>query len=385
MTRVLDIDGADPLDSSLDSVRSGGWSSRAEWPEWRLALGLATSPWPAAALLLIGAALGPAGLAVLTPRVLAALDPAVAGALVVLGVLVGLDVRVGMRTNIPRMMVDSAATVVTFALVTAVVAVVARMVGGAWPALALWPLMLGVCATASATRVRRDVPREDARAGGVDDLLPVLAAGGLLAVAAGESTADVGRLLGLMLLLGATVALAGSLLVQDGPGDGEQHVYAMGALLLLTGVATYLSASALLVGAVAGAAWNRRAAAVRERLARDVRYLQHPVVVLLLVVAGALAPVGVATLASAAVFALLRLVGRVAGGLLAARLAPGRRAADGLSVLAFGVVGIGCALDLAGAGRGSPAGAALLGVVVWGAVYADLLSLLVTSRRRTDS
>lgn len=384
VSRVLDIEGADPLDSSLDAVGPAvRQPDGADWPAWRLALGLAPSPWPSMALLLTGAALGPSGLALLTPRVLEALAPAVAVALVALGALVGLDVDVRRRRGVTRLVgAAGGETLVTLLIVSAAAWIVSRLTPGAWPDLPMAPLLLGVCAAASATRVRRAETSVEPRVGDLDDLLPIMAAGGLLVAAGGNSVQAIAIGLGLVVLLSVAVALAGALLVEGGPDEGEQRVYALGALLLLTGVATYLSASALFVGATTGAVWNSRPSAVRERLARDVRYLQHPVVVVLLVVAGALAPITWPTFAAAGVFALARVLGKVIGGAAVARLVPGVRPDVGLELLGVGVVGVGCALDFAGSGRATGAGAALLGIVAWGAVASDLLAMLVSGRQR---
>ena len=58
-------------------------------------------------------------------------------------------------------------------------------------------------------------------------------------------------------------------------------------MLLVGGLADYLSLSALTSGLVAGLFWQRAGGPAAESLRRDLGYLQHPLVVLLLVTAGA--------------------------------------------------------------------------------------------------
>jgi hypothetical protein len=215
------------------------------------------------------------------------------------------------------------------------------------------------------------------RLGDLDDVLPVVVGAILLAMAAGESRLDATALVATTVGLAAVIALAGSLLATDTASEGEQRVYAIGVLLLLTGVAAYLSASALFVGAIAGAAWNALQPVGRERLARDFRYLQHPIVVLLLIVAGAQARTSMVLIAFGGLFALGRLAAKMVGGLVAASIVGGGGRL-GLSLLASGVGGVAFALNAFHATGTTGSGDALLGIVVWGAILSDLLALLVS-------
>ncbi|MGE0450723.1 MAG: hypothetical protein AB7Q29_14215 [Vicinamibacterales bacterium] len=374
--RALDVGGLDPIDSRL-----GGASgvTRGRWMSRRLALGLASAPMPASALLLVGAAVGPLGLGLLTPPVLAALQPATTAALVALGVLIGLDIELVRRSRVPRPVAGaSLESGLTLLGVSLVFVALATRPWWSWPGLALLPWMLGVAAGGSATPTTGDSPTVAGRLGDLDDLLPIVAGGVLLAVAAGESAVDAVALFATAVLLAAVIAFAGSLLVAETASEDEQRVYAMGTLLLLTGVAAYLSASALLVGMLAGATWNASTGGGRDRLARDFQYLQHPVVVLLLVVAGARASITVEMAALGGVFALVRVGGKVAGGALAAGVVPGLDSRVGLGLLASGAGGAAFALSAFTALDGGTAAEALVSIVVVGAVLSDLLALLVS-------
>src|SRR5690242_6759474 len=97
MSLPVDRAGADdPLDVRLEAVRPGNDRVR-RWPLRRLALGLSPTPSAALLLLLVGLALGGNGLGVLSESALTALDPALWAALAALGVLVGLELRLGRK------------------------------------------------------------------------------------------------------------------------------------------------------------------------------------------------------------------------------------------------------------------------------------------------
>lgn len=83
------------------------------------------------------------------------------------------------------------------------------------------------------------------------------------------------------------VAIAGWLLVRQTEFEREQHVFVVGVLLLLGGAAAYLSLSAVFAGLLAGAVWSAVGGIARTRIIRDLEYLQHPLIVLMLLVAGA--------------------------------------------------------------------------------------------------
>ncbi len=244
--------------------------------------------------------------------------------------------------------------------------------------MALLPLLLGICAAPSGTPAGRGSASAATRLGDLDDLLPVVAGTLLLVYAAGTTLGDRMALLGSTVALTIAFAMAGALLVAETAAEGEQRVYAMGILLLLTGVAVYLSASPLFVGMLAGTTWNVFHVAGRERLARDFRYMQHPIVVFLLVVAGAQASVSAAIAAFAGVFALTRLASKGIGGAVAASMVPGVSRRVGLTLIAPGAAGVAFATTSAHAAGIGTAAEPLLALVVWGAILSDLLALLVS-------
>ena len=85
------------------------------------------------------------------------------------------------------------------------------------------------------------------------------------------------------------VAFAGWLLVGQADSEREQQVFVIGSLLLLGGAAAYASLSALFAGLLAGVVWNSGGNLARARIVQHLAYFQHPLVVVMLLAAGAAA------------------------------------------------------------------------------------------------
>jgi len=373
----LQLGGYDPLDAQLDDVavappRPGRRSSLPR----RLA-GWSESSVPVASLLLVGMAIGPHGISLLSPRVLAFLDPALPVALAVLGALVGLsvDVRaVGARLALTGAVVESG---LTTGLVAAGVALLAPTV---WPSPAapLWLLAcaLGLCAATSLT-VPSGIPTEprdrDRRVLELDVLTPIVMGGLFLGAIPHGATLPAITLVGQATVI--VVLLAGSawLLLTRAASDTEQRVFVFAAMLLIGGTADYLSLSALLSGLVAGAFWRLAGGPAESSVRRDARYVQHSLLVLVLVVAGARTDFTLTAFAVAAIYVFLRTAGKLLGGWAAARVAgtDGDRALGGY-LLSPGVFGVALALTLFRSGM--PDATTVLSIVVLGTVGAELVA-----------
>lgn len=379
---VPELGGRDPIDAHLGPVAAApARPRRARWLRARLALGLAPTPVPGLILLPLGIALGPHGIGVLSPAMLSYLDPAMSVALTALGVFIGLGVVVG-RPRERRLLAGASAEALATMLIVAVGLFAAREL--VWPGAdaAAWFALtaIAICASASSTSAG---PQHGAagmlaaRIGDLDDVLPVILGGFVLALLREHQPWPAVQLFGQSIGVALLVAIAGALLVSDVTSDSEQRVFALGALLLLAGTAEYLALSALLAGFVAGLFWNIAAPRVRDRIARDVRHVQHPLVVLLLLVAGARVE-GSASLAILAVaYVLFRLVGKLAGGWIAGRVTGVEAPVNmGVYLLSPGVIGIAFALNVAVAGDASTA-ARLLSAVVFGSIVFEVLSLFV--------
>ncbi len=123
-------------------------------------------------------------------------------------------------------------------------------------------------------------------------------------------------------------------------------MFSIAALLLVGGIADYLSLSALAGGLLAGLFWGYVGGVARDCIERDVRYLRHPLVVLMLLAAGAKTTFSGWILVLAIAYLLLRVAGKLLGGWLARRV-PGVAIPDsvGPTLLPPGVFGIAFALD----------------------------------------
>ena len=161
-------------------------------------------------------------------------------------------------------------------------------------------------------------------------LLPI-AAGGLM-LAWLRAGSRIGTLALVAQASGITLALAtaGWLLLTRTTSETEERVFAISALLLVGGVADALGLSALFGGLVAGLFWRYTGGRPRETVRRDVLFVQHPLLVVVLLVAGARAELAPASLALGAAYVVLRVVGTLAGG-AAARTRPRAKGALAIS------------------------------------------------------
>lgn len=332
-------------------------------------------------LLVAGFALGPQGLGLLSPGALAAIDPALPVALAALGVLVGFDV-VASRAEWP---IGRAAGIEAIAVIVAVAAGLAFAASlvpdtnlSPWPV----PLLGGIAAASSLAlppdlRSGEAMPRvETYLVWGV--VAPIVVGGVWLAWARQQSVFGTISLTAQVIAITLTLAVAAWLLLRRTSTATEQRVFAVAATLLVGGAADYLSCSALLSGVAAGALWGRLGGDAREHLRRDVRYARHPLVALVLIVAGARVELSWPGLGLAAVYVGLRVGARLVGAVTLTRVygAPGRGA--GMFLVAPGVFGVAFALNAYRA-VGQDLSVALATVVI-GTVTADLFAR--TLRRR---
>jgi hypothetical protein len=111
-------------------------------------------------------------------------------------------------------------------------------------------------------------------------------------------------------------------------------------------------------------------------IVKDLRKFQHPLVVLLVMVAGAQATTGPLPVLLFAIFVVVRLSGKVIGGLAAARFVPALAGEVlGAYLVSPGVIGIAIALNLQ---QVAPAdGRAVVSAVAAGALAFEIVSALV--------
>lgn len=366
-------DAGDPIGRELEDIGAAPAPIGRGLP-WhtRLGVGWSSGAPPLVLLLLIGAALGPQGLALLTPRVLTVLDPALPVALAALGVQLALHVDLAKRGNGARPLAAAGIeTVITALTVGAGLLFLLAPDVSAAPFHA-WLIALGgaVCAAMSASASPDSAVSRRHNA----DLIIAIVFGGLLLAWVREGTLrDAAVVLAQMAVLPILVALAAWLLIGPATSEVESRIFTLSSLLLLGGLAGYLSLSSLLSGLLAGAIWRRLGGPVREAVQRDVAYLQHPLLVLLLLVAGARATTTGATLLLIAAYTVLRIMGKLTGGLAAQRLWKRHVPAGfALALIAPGVFGVAFAISLVRAA--GPQAEPLLGAVTAGTIASQLLA-----------
>jgi hypothetical protein len=351
----------------------------------RIGLGLSPTPRSGLALLPIGAALGPAGLNLLSARVLDSLDPAVSVALGTLGVAagLGLDFR---RPREGRLLAAASleAGVTILVVGAAVLAGLSRFTSleaSVWVA-----LMFGISAAVSAATISDDpgpAANAAARVSELNDVLPIVLGALVLASLHQSGLARGLSLVAQASLIAVLIALASRLLVGRSAEASEQHVFVAGALLLLGGTAAYLSMSALWIGLAGGLTWKLTGGAALERIERDMRYVQHPLIVLLLVVSGARLQISTLVLGAAVLYVVFRTAGKIAGTALARlTLLPDLPADTGRRLIAPGVIALAFGLNVLQARGDWDLAHVLLAVAAIGSVASELLSVVAYSPRR---
>lgn len=153
---------------------------------------------------------------------------------------------------------------------------------------------------------------------GVDPRRPRLTTPALLAVLGGIVMVAIRDATPAALLLAAAaiagvaivVAFAGWLLVGQADSEREQQVFVIGSLLLLGGGAAYVSLSAVFAGLLAGIVWNTGGDLARARIVQHLDYFRHPLLVVMLLGAGASITVSIEALAVLVIVATLHAVGR---------------------------------------------------------------------------
>jgi hypothetical protein len=332
-------------------------------------------------ILLLGSALGPRGLALLTPRVLEVLDPVVPVAVAALGILAGLEfTRPASPYRWTLLAKASLQSMLTGVIVASGLWFLAPNVldvkgSDSWAIV----LVAGICASMSASLPGVDPDRfrpPTLRIRDLDALLPTLVGMVVLAAVRSPSVMASITLTAQAAFLVLVISAAAWLLLADTSPGTEQRVFAIAALLLVGGIADYLSLSALASGMLAGLFWGVVGGAARDCFERDIGYLRHPLVVLMLLIAGAKTTLPPVVLALAVAYLVLRVAGKLAGGMIARRLPPIRQPEGlGTSLLPPGVFGIAFALNAAP--LLGPPSMPLLAAVVLGTIGSQLVAAVL--------
>ncbi len=307
----------------------------------------------ALSLVAVGAGLGPAGLAILTPTSLGFIDPAIPVGLAALGVIAGLDLAAIRPAEARSAAAASIRSAIAGAIVAAGLLLLAPGLSVSSAPAAALAVVAGVCAALSSTSPAA---------------VPIVA--GALALGWMRNGWTAGAWLTAHTAgMALAVALAGWLLLRRQIPDTDRRVFTVAMLLLIGGTADYLSMSALLGGLIAGVCWQRVGGAMPEAIAHDLAALRHPLFAILLLVAGARTTLSPEVLALAIGYALLRGAGALAGR----AVAPGPVHAPGTTIPAT-LLAIAFALNaLRAAG---PDVAPALAVVVIGTLISRLCEMV---------
>jgi hypothetical protein len=375
----LQLGGYDPLDAKLDDAAMAQPRPAARSSLRRRLAGWSASSVPVASLLLVGIALGPRGLSLLSPGVLSLLDPAIPVALAVLGALVGLSVEIR-RTEGRRLLAAAVSESALTAVIVGSGLVVLAPIVLTSTAVPFWMLAcaVSVCA-ATSLAVPGGNPTEPRpvplRIVELDAIVPIVLGGLLLGTIPDGATVGAITFVGKSAIIAVLLAASGWILLARTASDTEQRVFAIATMLLIGGAADYLSLSALLSGLVAGTVWQLAGGPAEASLRRDALYVQHSLLVLVLIVAGARTDFSLVSSAIAAVYVSLRTGGKLLGGWMAARIAgTGEARALGLGLLSPGVFGVAFALAIVRAA--GPDATIVLAVVVLGTIGSELVAEL---------
>lgn len=335
--------GQDPIDAQM--APPVAWWTRAF--RRRAALWLRPLVAPLVVFVPLGFAAGPRGAGLLSETTLAHLDPIVSVALAGLGVLVG--VTLGQRQPRGTPIVAAALEAgLTMVVVTAAFLFLLTRWGvpPAQSAIAV-ALLLGLCAASSAAAGHQTDGSLAADVADLDDLAPIVVGAVALAAVAAPGGGALAIRLVTTIATALLVAGAGWLLFERTSAAHERAVFVLGTLVLLGGIAAYLDGSPLASGLVAGLVWARLPGSADRVIAGDMARFQHPLLVLLLVIAGATIELAPAVIWIGAPLILVRVAGKLAGGWAARRAMPGQVGPDfGAMLIPPGIVGLALALNV---------------------------------------
>ena len=219
------------------------------------------------------------------------------------------------------------------------------------------------------------------RVADLDDVLPIVMATAAFAVLPAGLTREVWIFMLAPVAIGLAVGAVGWLLFERSESGAERAVFVLGTLALAGGAAAYLRLSPLTVGLVAGLCWTVAPGRADRILQDDLRKVQHPLVVLLLVTAGALWVPSAVSVWLLAPYLLFRLAGKVAGAWVSAGFLDVRASDLAAFLMPPGVLAIAFALNFRQ--MLPPAdGETLVSAVAMGTVAFELFALAVVPHWR---
>jgi hypothetical protein len=177
-------------------------------------------------------------------------------------------------------------------------------------------------------------------------------------------------------VIGLSVGMIGWLLFERADSSGERVVFVLGALGLIAGASAHLRVSPLTTGLVAGLCWTLAPGRADRIIELDLQKVQHPLVVLLLLAAGASWQPVTAAVWLLAPYLLFRLAGKTLGAWVSAPLVDVRPADLAAFLIPPGVLAIAFALNFKQM-LPSDAGDILLSTVAMGTAAFELFAVAV--------
>jgi hypothetical protein len=353
---------------------------------WRISasLGLRSLPVPAMAYIPLGYLLGSQYLNMLSSTVLEHLHVVIWLALATLGVFVGL--ALDLRTAVQRRLLAAASVqaLVTGVIVAGVTAAFMAFWGIALGnPIAPVPIALGICAAASAALLRREPSRDESlmvQIADLDDVIVIAVAGVLLVSHRVPSFASLAQAGVITVTVGMLIGMVGWLLFEGATSDAERGVFVLGAVVLAGGTAAYVGLSPLLLGMVTGIVW-RWTPGHADRIVRSaLDTIQHPLLVLLLVLAGAMLKVTLTAVWLLVIVVICRLAGKILGSWTGARVLGGMAPAHlGARLMPCGVLGVGTAIHVQSL-AGDPVGGVVLSVTALSTVIFEIIAIAVLAQ-----
>lgn len=290
--------------------------------------------------ILVGVALGDQLIGLLDEQTVRSLTPLLGLGLGLVGLVFGIQLEVDKLLRFPRPYFAMAVIQAAFTML--VVAwpcylVLRELFGGERNTVLLASMVLGATAACTAQTALAMVGREfRLRGAPVMDLLRYIssvdAVVGLVALGValclthahpvvGRGTAIGHQWFALSLLIGAAMGFLLQLLTQVRCSEEELLIFVLGAVAFSSGIALYLELSPLFITAIMGLLAANLPGS-KERIFTLLAQLEKPFYIVFLILAGAIwRPGSPWALPVAALYLALRLLGKVFGGYLAARVA----------------------------------------------------------------
>jgi hypothetical protein len=204
----------------------------------------------------------------------------------------------------------------------------------------------------------------------------VVAGAIVLAALTGTGIVDVLRICAATLTVGVLGGLAGWLLFERAHSEAERAIFVLGVVALIGGAAAYLHSSPVLAGLAAGMCWRYFPGSADRIVREDVSKFQHPLVILLLVIAGTLVEITPLAIWLLGPFVMFRLMGKILGAWAATWLVPSLRVADlAAYLLSPGLLGIALTLNVVQVSSTSIA-LDVASAVALGTLVSDLLAFV---------